>query len=227
MAGILQGLPLQGILNSPATANPNMMAQAANARAVNPRPVLSDYQAAQMAGMIPGAGLLGILGDIGQYMEKPETRGILNYGLTALGAVPFLGAMAKMSGPLRGVPRSQAGAIGDRTFYRGTVPGETKRITTGNEGWDGHLFASADRDKALLYGPEITTIQAKPEANILYEGTADFVKVAGKWRKNESLLDFASRAADSAKASGYDAVHFKRQGDVGTAIFNREKFIVK
>jgi hypothetical protein len=106
---------LNGLLalqnTEPVTANRNMLAQATRAREVNPRNHLADYQAAQMAGMIPGAGLLGVLGDVQQYMDNPETRGSLNYGLTALGAVPFLGALAKMSGPLRGVPRSQAGAI--------------------------------------------------------------------------------------------------------------------
>jgi hypothetical protein len=56
--------------------------------------------------------LLGVGGDISQYIDKPETRGWLPYALTAAGAIPFLGALAKMAGPLpKGVLRSQAGAV--------------------------------------------------------------------------------------------------------------------
>jgi hypothetical protein len=85
--------------------------------------------------MIPGAGLLGILGDIGQYMEKPETRGILNYGLTALGAVPFLGAMAKMAGPLpMGIPRSQAGAIAYHGSPHSFDKFDISKVGTGDAG---------------------------------------------------------------------------------------------
>lgn len=107
MSGILGGFPV--------TANPNLMAQAAKARQ-QPRGILSGpsepYEMAQYAGMIPGLGLLGVGGDIAQYVEKPETRGILPYVLTGLGALPFLGAMAKMAGPMpKGILKSQAGAI--------------------------------------------------------------------------------------------------------------------
>jgi hypothetical protein len=38
------------------------------------------------------------------------------------------------------------------------------------------------------------------------------------------MLQYADRAAKAAKAAGYDALWFKRQGDIGTPIFNREKF---
>jgi hypothetical protein len=55
---------------------------------------------------------LGVGGDISQYIDKPETRGWLPYALTAAGAIPFLGALAKMAGPLpKGIMKSQAGAI--------------------------------------------------------------------------------------------------------------------
>lgn len=92
-----------------------MLAQAMRARE-QPRNMLvgptTGTEAAQYAGMLPGFGLLGVGGDVSQYIQQPETRGLLPYALTALGAVPFLGAMAKMAGPLpRGILMSQAGGI--------------------------------------------------------------------------------------------------------------------
>lgn len=100
----------------PVLGNPNMLAQAIAARR-QPRPQLSGpatgAELAQNLGMVPGLGLLGVGGDISQYIDKPETRGWLPYALTAAGAIPFLGALAKMAGPLpRGIMRSQAGAVG-------------------------------------------------------------------------------------------------------------------
>ncbi len=121
-------------------------------------------------------------------------------------------------GVLKGLPR---------TFYRGQVPGDIRRISTGIPDWDKHLFASSNLASAKMYGPSITTLVAKPDAKILYEGTNDFVKVAGRWRKGESLLDYSNRAAKAARDAGYDATWFKRQGDVGTAIHNPNAFEVK
>jgi hypothetical protein len=148
---------------------------------------------------------------------------------------PFLLAADQAKGSIPGVivgaaDRAEKGAVSDpkkpRVFYRGTNPGDERRISTGDKAWDGHLFASSRVDDARMYGSHITRVEAKPDAKILYEGSADFVKVAGRMRKGENLLTFSSRAAEAAKAAGYDAVHFTRQGDVGTAIINRDKFDV-
>jgi hypothetical protein len=110
-----------------------------------------------------------------------------------------------------------------RTFFRGENPGDPRKITTGTP-FDRHLFAADNRDAASMYGSRITKYTAAPDAKILREGTKEFVSVAGRWRKGESMLDYASRAADAAKAAGYDALWFKRQSDIGTAIFNPDKF---
>lgn len=110
-------------------------------------------------------------------------------------------------------------------FYRGTNPGSTERIVTGAPEWDSYLFAADNPDAARLYGSEIEKITANPDAKILYEGTADWNKIAGRWRKNENMLQYADRAAKAAKEAGYDAAWFKRQSDIGTPIFNVEKFI--
>jgi predicted GNAT family acetyltransferase len=111
-----------------------------------------------------------------------------------------------------------------REFFRGTVPNSTERIVTGAPKWDSYLFAADNEDDARLYGPSIERIKANPDAKILYEGTADWNKIAGKWRKNENMLQYADRAAKAAREAGYDAAWFKRQGDIGTPIFNVDKF---
>ena len=111
-----------------------------------------------------------------------------------------------------------------REFYRGTNPGDQRRIATGDAPFDSHLFASANPDDASMYGRDIAKLTATPDAKILYEGTPDWQKIAGGQRQGENLLSYASRAAQAAKDAGYDAAHFTRQGDVGTAIFNPDKF---
>jgi hypothetical protein len=113
------------------------------------------------------------------------------------------------------------------TFWRGTNPGDERRIATGAPSWDSHLFMADNPDAASMYGKVLQQYDAAPDAKILYEGTKDFVSLAGRQRKDESLLDYAARAADAAKAADYDALWFKRQGDVGTAVFNPGKFLLK
>ena len=115
--------------------------------------------------------------------------------------------------------------LAPRTFYRGDVPGETRRISTGTE-FDQHLFAADNIDAAKSYGEQITRIDAKPDAKILYEGTQEYNRLL-KGARGGSLLDHSLEATRRAAKAGYDAVWFKRQGDVGTAIINRDKFIIR
>jgi len=110
-----------------------------------------------------------------------------------------------------------------RIFYRGDNPGDTRRIRTGDNQWDSHLFVADNKDAASLYGSHVSTVKAKPEAKILYEGTRDFIKHAAG-TKGMNLLQYGSVVTQRAKSNGYDAVWFKRQGDTGTAIINRDKF---
>jgi 2'-5' RNA ligase len=107
-------------------------------------------------------------------------------------------------------------------YYRGTNPDETKRISTGDPVWDSYLFAADQVKQAKGYGRSIEKIQIKPTAKVLVEGSSDFKKLVGDYKPGENMLSYSSRAAKLAKAAGYDLVHFKRQGDVGTAIINRE-----
>jgi hypothetical protein len=144
----------------------------------------------------------------------------------------FTGASAVAPGPddalragIKGIKNLKGEKIpAPRVFYRGSVPNETKRIETGKEKWDSYLFAADNQEDAKLYGSSIQILEAAPDAKILYEGTAEWVDTVGRWRKNENMLEYADRAALAAKEAGYDAAWFKRQGDIGTAIFNPEKF---
>jgi hypothetical protein len=112
-----------------------------------------------------------------------------------------------------------------RVFYRGTNPGDERRISTGDAHWDAHLFLTSDYDSATFYGKVIATYDAKSEARIVYEGTRAFATLARGL--TGSLLATSSEIAKRAASAGYDAVWFIRQGDVGTAIINRDKFILR
>ena len=75
---------------------------------------------------------------------------------------------------------------------------------------------------ARWYGKNIFRITLKPDAKILFEGTRAFSRVASKWksRQDMSMLDFCANVALAARAAGYDGIHFQRQVDVGTAVWN-------
>lgn len=117
-----------------------------------------------------------------------------------------------------------------KTFYKGFNPGDTRRIRTGNEYWDSKIFVASDPSKASLYGSHIRIFDATPDAKILYQGSRPYISIAkglmqlaraGKIDGVELHAEIVRRA----EAAGYDAVWFTRQGDIGTAIINPEKFI--
>lgn len=114
--------------------------------------------------------------------------------------------------------------IPPRQFYRGTVPGDTRRIRTGSSEWDSYLFVSDTERYARDYGPNITRVNAKPDAKILYEGTAEYRKLAVGTSPARSMMEHVSTVAKRAKSEGFDAVWYKRQSDVGTAILNPDAF---
>jgi len=110
-------------------------------------------------------------------------------------------------------------------YYRGTVPGETKRISTGCTEWDDNLFCSTSEKSASYYGKHIEVILAKPEAKILVEGTREFNRLIKKPRKMQSMLEWYVNAIKQAKQAGYDIVEFKHQTDVGTVILNEDMVV--
>lgn len=111
-----------------------------------------------------------------------------------------------------------------RVYYRGDNPGDTRRIKTGHSDWDSHLFLTSERHHAESYGKHVTTYHAHPDAKILHHRSRDYQRFA-KATTGKNMLEHSADIARQAKEAGYDAVHFERQGDVGTAVFNRHKFI--
>ena len=102
------------------------------------------------------------------------------------------------------------------TYYRGTVPGETKRISTGVPEWDDNLFVSKSCEFAREgYGSNVEVFQSKPSTKITTEKSLHV-----KMRKGERYLDYLVRCLRKAKELGYDIIEFERQGDVGTIIIN-------
>lgn len=109
-------------------------------------------------------------------------------------------------------------------FYKGYVPGDTRRIRTGNAFWDSLFFVSSKIESARNYGNTIRKFVTKPGAKIAYEGTRPFVQLRKGLGRNISMLEWAATIARRAKEAGYDAVWFKMQGDIGTAIINKDAF---
>lgn len=113
---------------------------------------------------------------------------------------------------------TEGGESGAR-YYRGTTPGDTRRIKTGNPAHDEHLFVTDQAKNAKWYGEQIEQVDLVPGAKILKEGTREFQKIAGKGR-SQSMLDWSSNTITKAKAAGYDVIHFTRQTDIGTVVLN-------
>lgn len=112
--------------------------------------------------------------------------------------------------------------IAQGLFYRGHNPkGSSKRILTGKTLWDNMVFVADNIESARWYGSTINAYRLKKGTRLLCEGTKVFQKIAGQWPNTyrpETMLDFAERSAKAAKTAGYDAVWYKRQTDMGTAI---------
>lgn len=185
-----------------------------------------------------GEGLADVVGmtPIGIPMAYEETKraiGAGNYPEAALSAVGMIpgakpGAKAAVDTAkqvmVRNLKNERIPAPVE--FYRGTEPGRTERITTGKPEWDSYLFVADNPKAAGMYGSSIQKYVAEPDAKILYEGTKDWQNIVGKWRNAENMLEYADRAARAAREAGYDAAWFKRQSDIGTSIFNPNKFKV-
>lgn len=113
-----------------------------------------------------------------------------------------------------------------RIFYKGSYSDRNERIQTGDNFWDSLYFAADNKESASMYGPIVIKIIAKPDAQILYEGTRLYASLSKDIPKNKGMLKFCSDVTKKAKSEGYDAVWFVRQTDIGTAIINKEMFDV-
>lgn len=122
------------------------------------------------------------------------------------------------------------------TFYRGTVPGETKRIDEPFKSAKGLTFVARKPESAKLYGTNIETIVAKPNAKILYSESPEFWKlihrkkppngfIGSALKPKETTIQAINNAIQIAKSKGYDALSFEQDSDIGTIIFNESAFI--
>jgi len=122
--GLLNQDPLRAV-----TSNRNMLAQALKSRQTTPRNALTGQGLLDTAAIglspVPVIGdAIGLAADASRFYNEPESRTPLNFGLAALGAIPFipplvsmgLGKLAQSQGktlatPPTGPARNQAGAI--------------------------------------------------------------------------------------------------------------------
>ena len=124
----------------------------------------------------------------------------------------------------------------ERTFYRGTNPGDTRRIAEPFSEGAGRVFVARAEASARNYGKSIERIVAKPEARILREEDRAFWKLVGRRRppngyigsaarRGETLVDVVNDAIIKAKAAGYDILSFKSDSDIGTVILNNDSVV--
>lgn len=116
---------------------------------------------------------------------------------------------------------------GPTIYYRGTVPGETRRISTGDPWWDGHLFLARLPEQAKSYGPVIERVAFRPGARILVADSPTFRALerrAGRGASPESMLVWAARVARQAEREGYAAVDFARDF-IGTIVLDESTVI--
>ena len=180
---------------------------------------------------------LGNVGDNMAQFSQNALRAQEGQDLTRMGSVmgdapQYRNALAATMNGLMGVApigvtkvRNLKGELVDapQTFWRGETPG-ANRVHVGNSLWDKHLFAADNEKAASLYGENLIQLKAKPEAKIAYEGSKEFSSMMKGVPKNTSLFEYAKEATKRALENGYDAVWFKRQQDLGTAINNRNAF---
>jgi len=81
---------------------------------------MNTLQKASMAPVPIASDIAGVLGDIQMYNEQPETRGLLNYGMTALSILPGIPSVAAAAG--KKMSRAEAGAADVNAVSRNGDP---------------------------------------------------------------------------------------------------------
>ena len=119
-----------------------------------------------------------------------------------------------------------------RTFYRGTTPGDARRIDEPFSAASGMTFAARKPESAQMYGSSIEELISSPGARILDDESPEFWKLVGRRRPPNGYVGSArggpvevvNDAVTKAKAAGYDAVSFSSDSDIGTVILNEGAF---
>lgn len=125
--------------------------------------------------------------------------------------------------------------MSSRIFYRGTVPGETKRIDEPFEEGKGKTFVARKPESARAYGEHIEEYHAHPDAKILHQEHPEFWKLIGRRRPPNNhlasvpggMIHNVNHAIRKAKEAGYHAVSFSHDSDVGTVLLDNSKFTIK
>jgi hypothetical protein len=109
VSGLLTPRPIDGLLPDqegllgPSFGNPLIARQVATQRAAYPRQQLTTPQQALDLGagitsMVPGLGdAMGLAADLNRYRVEPESRTLPNFGLSALGLLPFVPPMSTIT----------------------------------------------------------------------------------------------------------------------------------
>ena len=111
-----------------------------------------------------------------------------------------------------------------KMYYRGEKTGETKRISTGIEGWDDNLFVANNPKSALAYGDNIERVALKKNSKVLVEGSKEYKQLVGN-KKYKKPSDEYVAVLGKAKEQGYDVVEFSRQTDIGTVVLNENSVV--
>lgn len=115
-------------------------------------------------------------------------------------------------------------------WYRAETLGETKRISTGSRLWDSLLFVADNPKAAKPYGDVVYLYESDSDTKVLREGSREFNKISKEFTKEfgkvtrDNIMNWFEHIVIEAKDRGFDAVWFKRQSDVGTAVINKGKF---
>lgn len=80
---------------------------------------MNTLQKASMAPVPIASDIAGVLGDVQMYREQPETRGLLNYGMTAASLLPFIPSVAATIG------KGEKKRVGTTGQYVGAPKGMT------------------------------------------------------------------------------------------------------
>lgn len=102
-----------------AVGYPALWAQGLRARESMPRKQLDIADSMALASALPVVGdVFGLASDAYKYATQPESRNLLNYGLTALSAIPLIPA----------VPKSYSAMSGTKDEIRGAIRQDAERL---------------------------------------------------------------------------------------------------
>ena len=182
---------------------------------------MNTLQKASMAPVPIASDIAGVLGDIQMYSEQPDTRGLLNYGMTAASLLPFIPSVAATAG--KRMSRAEAEAAGYWHPSGGTkklkkpLPEMTKTFeelgsmepykNVDFESMQGGLLIPAVGDRSaanrILTGVGGTEF----DTPVHLQGGKDYMREnpEGIWASGEGVVSKINNIARPAQEAGRDA----------------------